>query len=75
VLEALEPNLREGAAVLDVGCGSGYLLAAFAHMVGQRGSVTGIEHIKELTSLSIQNIDADQDLGTLRCVPSFPHHS
>ena len=50
-LEWLHQSLQPGAKVLDVGCGSGYLCAAFYHMVKndqQRTSVVGIEHIEPL---------------------------
>jgi protein-L-isoaspartate(D-aspartate) O-methyltransferase len=33
VLQLMEDKLQPGARVLDVGSGSGYLVAAFAHMV------------------------------------------
>jgi protein-L-isoaspartate(D-aspartate) O-methyltransferase len=38
VLEVLSDKLQPGARVLDVGSGSGYLLAAFAHLVFGGGS-------------------------------------
>ena len=40
--------------VLDVGCGSGYLLGAFARLHGAR--VIGIEHIEQLFDLSRKNL-------------------
>ncbi|KAJ3032150.1 Protein-L-isoaspartate(D-aspartate) O-methyltransferase [Rhizophlyctis rosea] len=58
-LEVLEPFLKDGAHVLDVGSGSGYLTACMAHMVGPKGKVIGIEHIPELVESSRQNIQND----------------
>jgi protein-L-isoaspartate(D-aspartate) O-methyltransferase len=55
-LEVLEEKLKEGAKVLDVGSGTGYLTACFAVMVGKTGKSIGIEHIEELTNLSINNV-------------------
>jgi protein-L-isoaspartate(D-aspartate) O-methyltransferase len=45
--------------VLDVGSGSGYLVAAMAHIVKPNGFVFGVEHIPELVELSIANVKAD----------------
>ncbi|XP_051775807.1 l-isoaspartyl protein carboxyl methyltransferase, like [Erpetoichthys calabaricus] len=58
-LDALNDKLREGATVLDVGSGSGYLTSCFARMVGPTGRVIGIEHIPELVEQSIANINSD----------------
>lgn len=58
-LEWLEPNLQPGAKVLDVGCGSGYLVAAFYEMVKDetpKTKVVGIEHIEPLAELSMANL-------------------
>lgn len=55
-LEALREQLVEGARVLDVGSGSGYLSACFAHMIGPTGKVFGVEHIKELVTISKANL-------------------
>ena len=52
--------MRPGAKVLDVGCGSGYLCAAFYELVKDteptRTQVVGIEHIPELAKLSVDNL-------------------
>ncbi|KAI3894194.1 hypothetical protein MKX03_003751 [Papaver bracteatum] len=55
-LELLTDNLLPGMRALDVGSGSGYLVACFASMVGPQGRAVGIEHIPELVSASIENI-------------------
>ena len=60
-LEWVLSKLRPGAKVLDVGCGSGYLCAAFYELVMDpqdmnRTAVVGIEHIEELADLSKANL-------------------
>ena len=44
---------------LDVGSGSGYLTACMALMVGDKGKVVGIDHIKELINWSEENFMKD----------------
>nr|AFK40438.1 unknown [Lotus japonicus] len=56
-LQLLEENLQPGMRALDVGSGTGYLTACFALMVGPQGRTIGVEHIPELVSFSIQNIE------------------
>lgn len=67
VLEVMEDKLKQGARVLDVGSGSGYLVGVIAHLLMDptcspsggstlQGSVHGIEHIPELVSFSKQNL-------------------
>ncbi|EPY53086.1 protein-L-isoaspartate O-methyltransferase Pcm2 [Schizosaccharomyces cryophilus OY26] len=58
-LEQLESKLQPGARVLDVGSGSGYLVAAMARMVGKAGYVKGVEHIQGLVDLSKKNLQED----------------
>jgi len=56
ILELLEGHLKPGARALDVGSGSGYLLAVMAEMVKPGGKVFGIEHIPELVEFSVKNL-------------------
>lgn len=58
-LEYVKDKLVEGAKVLDVGSGSGYLTACFGHMVGSTGVAYGVEHIKELVETSLQSLKRD----------------
>ncbi|WVZ20178.1 hypothetical protein V8G54_007500 [Vigna mungo] len=55
-LQLLEDKLQPGMRALDVGSGTGYLTACFALMVGPQGRAVGVEHIPELVSSSIENI-------------------
>ncbi|KAF8957853.1 Pcmt1-prov protein [Flammula alnicola] len=57
--EHLLPYLRPGAKVLDVGSGSGYLVAVLHRLVSPGGKVVGIEHIKELVDFSVENLKKD----------------
>ena len=54
-LEMLRDHLLEGMNALDVGSGSGYLTVCMSLLVGDRGKVIGIEHIKELVEYSSKN--------------------
>ncbi|WJX94169.1 protein-L-isoaspartate(D-aspartate) O-methyltransferase [Trifolium repens] len=56
-LQLLENYLQPGMHALDVGSGTGYLTACFASMVGPNGRTVGVEHIPELVSFSIKNIE------------------
>ncbi|KAI8851796.1 Pcmt1-prov protein [Chytridium lagenaria] len=59
-LEFLWDNLKPGCKVLDVGSGSGYLVAAMAYMVrGNGGKAVGVEHIPELVAFSQANVAKD----------------
>uniref|UniRef100_A0A0W0GCJ4 Protein-L-isoaspartate O-methyltransferase n=1 Tax=Moniliophthora roreri TaxID=221103 RepID=A0A0W0GCJ4_MONRR len=56
--EHLLPYLKPGAKVLDIGSGSGYLVAVLHHLV-EEGKVIGIEHVEELVDWSISNLKRD----------------
>ena len=62
-LSMLEDQLVPGARVLDVGSGTGYLTALFASFVtaeeNKDGVVVGIEHIPQLTAMSVENFAKD----------------
>ena len=55
-LQLLEPFLRPGARVLDIGCGSGYLTACMAELVSPDGKVVGIENRQSLVDFATKNI-------------------
>jgi len=58
-LELLKDRLKPGAHALDVGSGSGYLVACMARMTGPTGKIYGIEHIPELVEFSTKNVESD----------------
>ncbi len=55
-LEFLKDNLKPNSRVLDIGSGSGYLLAAFLLMTNKKGKIYGIEHISDLVEFSKKNL-------------------
>ena len=56
-LQALENYLTEGSTVLDVGFGSGYLTVAMSKMMNDKGTVIGIEHVKDIYDFGLSNIN------------------
>lgn len=54
MLEMLRPN--EGQKVLDIGSGSGYTTALLAYIVGDKGSVTGLERVPYLVKYGNDNL-------------------
>lgn len=65
-LELLKDHLKPGNKVLDVGAGSGFLVAALARFLNNgkppdvaNGIVVGIEHHPKLVELGIKNIRED----------------
>jgi len=55
-LQLLEDHLKPGAKVLDVGSGSGYLVACFSKMMNDKGKVMGIEVVRPLLDWSLKNM-------------------
>ena len=58
-LELLKDVLYDGATVLDVGSGSGYLTACMAYLSAPNGYAVGIDRVGELTVQATQNIKKD----------------
>jgi len=54
MLEHLET--KEGDKVLDIGSGSGWTTALLCHIVGEKGSVTGVERVNELVGQGEENL-------------------
>ena len=55
----LEPIIKEGMSVLDVGCGTGAISKDIAQLVGEKGRVTGIDNTSkfiESGKLTYQNV-------------------
>lgn len=50
----LEPHLKPGLALLDVGCGPGSITAEFGERLGESGSVTGIDASESVIELAQQ---------------------
>lgn len=58
VLGFLDNHLQPGMRAVDIGSGSGILVAVMAHLVGAQGHVTGVDIVPELVSFAQQNLDA-----------------
>jgi protein-L-isoaspartate(D-aspartate) O-methyltransferase len=55
MLEMLSP--REGQKILDIGSGSGWTTALLSFIVGDRGSVLGVERVEELVEFGSVNLN------------------
>jgi len=54
MLERLDP--QDGNTVLDIGSGSGWTTALLCYIVGDKGSVTGVERVDALVEQGKQNL-------------------
>ncbi|MDO8453879.1 MAG: protein-L-isoaspartate O-methyltransferase [Sulfurimonas sp.] len=54
MMEMLSP--KEGEKILDIGSGSGWTTALLAFIVGESGSVTGVERVRELVKFGNSNL-------------------
>lgn len=65
VLELLEQKLQPGARMLDVGSGSGVLLAYASQLVAPGGRVAGVEHVPQLVAAAAANLAKRAELRQL----------
>ncbi|MDC5699297.1 protein-L-isoaspartate O-methyltransferase [Intrasporangium calvum] len=61
MLELLQ--VLPGQRVLDVGAGSGWTTALLAHLVGDTGTVLGVEIVSELVDVGRANLAAERVVG------------
>jgi protein-L-isoaspartate(D-aspartate) O-methyltransferase len=54
MLERLDP--KDGNSVLDIGSGSGWTTALLCYIVGDKGSVTGVERVDTLVEQGKENL-------------------
>lgn len=59
--ESLLGFLKPGAAVLDIGSGSGYLTHVLAEQVKPGGTVVGVDHIQPLVDLATANMGKSKE--------------
>jgi len=65
MLEKLAPE--KGNKVLDIGSGSGWTTALLCHIVGEEGSVTGVERVSALVEQGQENLSQfDFDHGRIK---------
>ena len=55
-------DLKLGQKVLELGSGSGYVLALLSHIIGKKGKVYGIEIVKELAENSKERLDKNKNI-------------
>ena len=67
MMEMLEP--KEGDKILDIGSGSGWTTALLGFIVGDEGSVTGVERINALVKFGNANLEK-YNLKNVKIIPS-----
>jgi len=67
MMEMLEP--KEGDKILDIGSGSGWTTALLGFIVGDEGSVTGVERINALVKFGNANLEK-YDFKNTKIIPS-----
>lgn len=55
-LEELKSHLKKAAKAIDIGCGSGYMTACMAEIMGPNGKVIGLDHIEDILAFARGNI-------------------
>lgn len=57
----LPSDTNPAPRVLDIGSGSGYLTHILAELVGERGTVVGLEHVPQLAELGERNMAKSEE--------------
>lgn len=55
-LEELKGHLKKGGKAIDIGCGSGYMTAAMAEIMGENSKVIGLDHIEDVVNFAKNNL-------------------
>ncbi len=71
---SIVPHLKHGQRVLDVGCGTGAITAGIAALVGESGSVVGIDNTAKFIENGQQKFHAVQHMSLI-CSDLFDYHS
>jgi protein-L-isoaspartate(D-aspartate) O-methyltransferase len=66
-------GVQKGDNVLDIGSGSGWTTALLCHLVGEEGSVTGLERVDALVEQGRENI-SKLDLSSHCHISKAGHH-
>lgn len=56
ILEELKPMEKKSCQVLEIGCGTGYITALLANLIGCKGNVISIEQNENLLAIAKRNI-------------------
>jgi len=63
-----ELRLKKGMKVMEIGAGSGILLAYMKEIVGERGKVIGLEIVKEVYEFAIKNLKESGYYGKVELI-------